>query len=211
MNTTNIVHLDFNPDHNALSTSKELRDGLSGVVWIGDSLWVANDETISLERLSLVKGASKDRVLVFGDHKQFQLDEYLRLPSPRPQHPAIPEEADLEGLAYDGAYLWLVGSHSLKRKNPQLAKGVHSAQRQLAKVSSDGNHFLLARIPVVCVDGVYLLAKEGEQIGEKRTAAQLHGNDKGNDLLAALTKDEHLGPFSLSRERTTGLILRGWP
>jgi hypothetical protein len=62
-------------------------------------------------------------------------------------------------------------------------------------VSSDGNRYLLARIPIVDSDGTYTLAKEDAQNGKKRTAAQLRGNDQGNDLTEALRGDEHLESF----------------
>ncbi len=209
MNTAHIVHLEFNSRYNTLGKTKELRDGLSGVVQIGDTLWVANDEAISLERFSLVKRENSDDIFSCRNHIQFPLDDYLALPSPRPAYPAAPEEADVEGLAYDGGYLWLVGSHSLKRKNPQLDKGVPGAQRHLAKVSSDGNRYLVARIPVVRKEGSYFLAKESEQNGKKLTAAQLHGNEKGNDLLAVLKKDEHLGPFLAIPGKDNGFDIEG--
>ena len=98
---------------------------------------------------------------------------------PPPPDPADLEEADVEGLVYEDGYLWLVGSHSLKRKKPKLKDGAKKAQKQLAQVSSDGNRYLLARIPVVESDGTYTLAKEDTQNGRKRTAAQLRGNDQG--------------------------------
>lgn len=53
---TSVVLLEFDPELNALGKDKSLRDGLSVTVQIGDTLWVTNDETISLERLSLVAG-----------------------------------------------------------------------------------------------------------------------------------------------------------
>ena len=64
MNTTSVVLLEFNPERDDLGKDKELRDGLSVAVQIGDTLWVTNDETISLERLSLVEG---------GEHRQLQI------------------------------------------------------------------------------------------------------------------------------------------
>ena len=45
MTHTASVHLGFAPQ------PAKLRDALSAVVQIGDTLWVANDETTSLERL----------------------------------------------------------------------------------------------------------------------------------------------------------------
>lgn len=55
MDVMTAMCLEFHPKLNAIGKGKKLRDGLSAVVQIGGSLWVANDHTVSLERLSLVK------------------------------------------------------------------------------------------------------------------------------------------------------------
>lgn len=208
MNTTSTVLLEFHPERDDLGKDKELRDGLSVAVQIGDTLWVTNDETISLERLTLVDGADTGSHGYGRHHKQFSLDDYLRLPVP-PQDPAEPEEVDLEGLAYEDGYLWLVGSHSLKRKKPKLKDGAEKAQKQLAQVGSDGNRYLLARIPVVESDGTYTLAKETTQNGKTRRAAQLHGDAKGNDLTEALSEDAHLRSFLAIPGKDNGFDIEG--
>lgn len=208
MNTTSVILLEFNPEHNKLGKNKELRDGLSVAVQIRDTLWVTNDETIGLERLSLVKGENTDNYRYGRHHKQFSLNDYLQLPVP-PDPAADVVEVDMEGLAYEDGYLWLLGSHSLKRKNPKLQEGVKKAQKQLAKVSSDGNRYLLARIPVVKSDGTYILAKKDTRNGKKRTAAQLHGDNEGNDLIEALKGDEHLGLFLAIPGKDNGFDIEG--
>jgi hypothetical protein len=209
MNTTSVVLLEFNPERDDLVKNKELRDGLSVVVQIGDTLWVTNDETISLERLLLVDGINAGNCRHARHHKQFSLHDYLRLPAPPPPDAADLEEADLEGLAYEDGYLWLVGSHSLKRKKPKLKDRAEKAQKQLAKVSSDGNRYLLARIPLVESDGTYTLTKEDTRNGMKRTAAQLRGNDRSNDLTEALRGDEHLGSFLKIPGKDNGFDIEG--
>jgi hypothetical protein len=209
MNTTSVVLLEFHPERDDLGKGKELRDGLSAAVQIGDTLWVTNDETISLERLSLVVGGNTGNYRYGRHHKQFSLNDYLRLPVPPPPDPAELEEADVEGLVYEDGYLWLVGSHSLKRKKPKPQDGAEKAQKQLAQVSSDGNRYLLARIPIVERNGTYTLAKEDTQNGKKRTAAQLRGGDQGNDLTGALRGDEHLGSFLAIPGKDNGFDIEG--
>jgi Protein of unknown function (DUF3616) len=209
MNPTSVVLMEFNPERDDLGKDKELRDGLSVVVQIGDTLWVANDETISLERLSLIEAGNTGNYRYGRHHKQFSLNDYLRLAVPPSSDPADLEEADVEGLVYADGYLWLVGSHSLKRKKPKLQDGAEKAQKQLAKVSSDGNRYLLARIPIVASDGTYTLAKEETRNGKKCTAAQLHGNGKGNDLTEALRGDEHLGSFLTIPGKDNGFDIEG--
>jgi hypothetical protein len=171
MNSTSAVLLEFDSQLNQLSKGKKLHDGLSVVVQIGPTLWVANDETISVERLSRQEGtAGTDK---YGDHKQFALHDYLQLPVPPSDSKDGKkiEEADIEGLDYNNGYLWLVGSHSLKRSKPDPEDSSAKSIKRLAKVSSDGNRFLLARIPVV--EATYTLEKTVEQNGKKLTAAQL--------------------------------------
>ena len=48
----------------------------------------------------------------FGSHRRFDLAPLLKLPD------GTEGEIDIEGLDVDGGYLWLIGSHSLKRKSP---------------------------------------------------------------------------------------------
>jgi hypothetical protein len=81
MNRTGFAVLKFDARHNDLGDGKELCYGLSAVVQIGDSLWVTNDETMSLERLSLVGQDSVGHYRYEG-HEQFSLNDYLDLPIP---------------------------------------------------------------------------------------------------------------------------------
>lgn len=190
-----------------LSKKKELREGLSSVLRIGPTLWVTNDEMLSLERLS-VQGKGANGTYQFGDHTQFKLDQYLQLPVPPPADAEDSAEADIEGLAYSAGYLWLVGSHSHKRQKPEK-KRVKKNFACLARVSSGGNHFLLARIPVVAKEGTYTLQKEVAQEGQKRTAAQLRGDDKSSELTDAVAQDEHLHAFCHIPGKDNGFDIEG--
>ena len=204
MTPTKTVLLEFNPVRDDLGKGKELRDGLSVALQIGDTLWVANDESVSLERLTLSRECKHGR-----QHKQFPLADYVRLPVAPPKDPADLEEVDVEGLDCGSGYLWLVGSHSLKRKDPASANGARKVRKQLAKVRASGNRFLLARIPIVKRSGTYTLAKEAVERGRKRTAAQLRGGAKGNELTGALRADKHLGPFLATPGKDNGFDIEG--
>jgi Protein of unknown function (DUF3616) len=209
MKPTGCVLLEFNPKLNKLSKGKELRDGLSVVMQIGETLWVANDETISLERLSRA-GSNRDGVHKYGKHTQFALNDYIRLPVPPPSEPDDREEieeVDLEGLDYNNGYLWLVGSHSLKRRKPDERDPVKKNIKCLTKITSDGNRFLLGRIPLV--EETYALAKEVNQGGQKRTAAQLRGNHKRNDLTREVATDKHLRDFLSIPGKDNGFDIEG--
>jgi Protein of unknown function (DUF3616) len=208
MKASGTVLLEFHPKLNSIGNDKELCNGLSAVVQIGDTLWVANDEAISLERLTLTRG--KDRgVDAYGrEHQRFSLGDYLRLPvesnDSNDQH-----EVDIEGLDYADGYLWLVGSHSLTRKKPKLKDGAKQAQEQLGQVSRGGNRYLLARFPLVQTDGTYILSRSATQNGKARTAGQLSGDDQGNELTNALRDDEHLRPFFEVPGKDNGFDIEG--
>ncbi len=106
-------------------------------------------------------------------------------------------------------YLWLVGSHSLKRSNPKPGKGVAENRKRLSSVESDGNRFLLARIPLRQRGPVQMLEKEVGEQDARRVAGQLEGHAKGNQLTAALAKDKHLESFLAIPGKDNGLDIEG--
>jgi hypothetical protein len=209
MTPNSILLLDFHPERHDLGKGKEMRDGLSVALQIGNTLWVANDETISLERLSLIKEDGRGEYRYARDHKQFALDDYLQLPVPPTGDPADLQEVDIEGLAYDDGYLWLVGSHSLKRRKPDAEGGVRKAQKQLARLCAEGNRYLLARIPVVESNGTFTLVKESVRKGNRQYAAQLRARGERNDLMDVLMEDEHLAPFLSIPGKDNGFDIEG--
>lgn len=208
MDPINFALLSFSPELNYLKEHKELCYGLSAVVQLGKTLWVANDETITLERLTLQNGHMGGNY-TYDNHTQFSLSDYLTLPEQPSTSKDEISEADVEGLAYDNGYLWVVGSHSWKRNKPKLESDIADDLRRLATVSKDRNRFLLARIPVVEHDGIYTLEKTTQRSSEKRTAAQLFGDQNGNDLTEALKKDEHLQAFLTIPSKDNGFDIEG--
>ena len=94
----------------ALDSAQLVHDNLSGAVAIGDTLWVAGDEACGLDRLLRDRHAEGLHFVADG---HYPLADYLDLPD------SADIEADLEGLAVADGYLWLVGSHGLKRKAPE--------------------------------------------------------------------------------------------
>ncbi len=79
----------------------------------------------------------------------------------------------------------------------------------MAKVRSDGNRYLLARIPLVEGDGTCELAKRTRQNGPELFAARLKGDDKGDELTEALQHDLHLGPFLGIPGKDNGFDIEG--
>jgi hypothetical protein len=206
MNLIGSAFLEFDQKRDNLSKGIELSDGLSAIVRVGDTLWVANDETISLERLSFHEDRL-DGTYTYNNHRQFALNDYLRLPVPPPSEPEGIEEVDIEGLNYHEDYLWLVGSHSLVRSKPFKELSTEQNIVRLKTVSGDGNRFLLARIPLD--KDVQALSKEIKKPGKNLSAAQVHGDQHGNDLTAALREDGHLKGFIGIPGKDNGLDIEG--
>jgi len=188
---------------------EKIGDSLSAVVLVGDRLWVASDELTSIERLSTNDG------VIFQNHKSFPLEKLIRLPA---QDTKFDQEIDIEGMSYDGSYLWLVGSHSIKRKNVKKkdAGKKDEAIAKIGKTEIEGNRFILARIPLVVSD-----ITEQELVGSTKPpaqilkATQLGGDVKGNDLIDALRGDgpghgdPHLEGFLSIPGKDNGLDIEG--
>lgn len=211
-NMTATALLTFEYPIPPLDPAKPLRDGLSVAVQIGPTLWVANDETISLERLTF-QDRDEQGTYHYGAHQSFPLSDYLALPVPlTPDTPDKKvEEIDVEGLAYQDGYLWVVGSHSRKRKKVNSGTSVRKNFKRLANVKSEGNRYLLARIPLVTEDGgLPTLAKRVRaEDGPVRTAAQLPTDAEGNLLTRMLREDEHLKDFLDIPGKDNGFDIEG--
>lgn len=211
MHPSNIVLLEFHPERDDLTQGKELRDGLSVALRMGNTLWLANDESVSIERLTLRPEDSRGNSSFTHEHRQYALHDLLPMPMPAsvPGEDSL-NEADIEGLACDGKYLWVAGSHSLRRKQPKEGDNTKKAYKRLASVSADGNRYLLARIPVAEEDdGGYTLARAVDGKNKPRTAAILRGDVHGNELTQLLKQDEHLGPFLAIPGKDNGFDIEG--
>ena len=145
------------------SASRELEThtDLSAVRSDGPVLWVAGDETATVERLVAEDGG-------WGGQESFALADLVDLPG------GADEEADVEGLARDGGFLWAVGSHSLRRKRV--------ANRQV-----------LLRLPLEAVDGLPRAGPRGRGRRPVQRAASF--GSRGKDLRDLLADDERLAPF----------------
>ena len=85
------------------SKSDDLLEEISAVARTPDGhLWLGSDEFITLERLTPMGDG------VYGNHQKVHLADFIELFD----HDS---EIDIEGLDYADGYLWVVGSHSLKR------------------------------------------------------------------------------------------------
>ncbi|MDF2980140.1 MAG: hypothetical protein K0S40_4868 [Actinomycetospora sp.] len=179
---------------------------VSGVAAAGDVLFLAPDEGASL--LALRRDGAG-----WGSPEELPLAAAVDLPG-RPD-----DEVDAEGLdVVDGA-LWVVGSHSAKRKRVRPGTPVDQVGPRLARTSAEKSRRLLARLPL----------REGPD-GPRPVpgaGARLPSGRRG--LFGALAADEHLAPFlaipgkdngfdveglAVLRDRVVlglrGPVLRGW-
>ncbi|HEX2077823.1 MAG TPA: DUF3616 domain-containing protein [Longimicrobium sp.] len=182
--------------------ARDIRESLSAVVQTGRHLWLGCDETCTLERVTDLGGGR------WGEHRTFPLADVLDLPG------ADDGEVDVEGLAWDPPYLWVVGSHGRKRGRPDPADGVEKAFADLADVDLDENRYLLARIP---------LEEDPEHGGlvprrtcphpddpsATLTAARLRGKGMRSALIRAIEDDEHLRRYLKIPGKDNGFDVEG--
>ncbi|WP_132994043.1 DUF3616 domain-containing protein [Gordonia zhaorongruii] len=178
---------------------KEINTNLSAIRTDGDdTLWVGGDEGAVIHRLTRKPG----RTVVYGDEQVYALADLVPMPSDDAD-----EEADLEGFARDGHYLWAVGSHSRKRSRIKEQHSTEKAFERLAKVKSEENRHVLLRIPVTDEDGVSELREHVELDGRTEHAAVLGVGSKS--LTELLREDEHLAPFLSIPSKDNGIDIEG--
>jgi hypothetical protein len=182
------------------SQSAQTHTNLSAIRCDDTGLWVAGDETATIEHLAWTGDH-------FGGERSFGLADFVTLPAGRE------EEADIEGLARADGHLWAIGSHSLKRKKVRPGDQEEGVKR-LAKVVREENRFILARLPLdpgtnAPLPGAILSGKENiaahlERDKHLRDFLALPGKDNGLDIegIAVVGEQVYLG--------LRGPVLRGW-
>ena len=187
------ARLDF-AHHERLDTIDEpMRGDISGVAASGKWLWLVSDETCSVERLR------DDGALTWRDHASYDLRAILDLPGET--------EIDLEGVEVDGDWLWLVGSHALKRKKVRPDDEPAEAMERLAVLEREHNRSLIACLPLEdrgngpepCLE-----TADGRRAAQSRIRP-----DKGNRLARHLAKDEHVGASVHMPAKENGLDIEG--
>jgi hypothetical protein len=187
------VTLQFSPE----GEGEEFAADLSAVAQVGDDLWVGTDEGTSLARLS------RREPSVYAGHTDFPLGRCLELPG------GDDEEIDVEGLAAADGYLWLVGSHSPRRRDTDSDDPSRDPVRQLqrlGRVKRGGNRYLLARVPLATERTGSVLRASTD---DGRHAARLPGGRRRNALTDLLADDEHLRRFLRIPGKDNGFNIEG--
>jgi hypothetical protein len=191
----NAVRLEFQP-----GGATHVHHNLSGAAFTGDWLWVAGDEACGLDRLRRLDPVGNE-ALRLGDACHFPLADLLDLPG------TAEEEADLEGMALADGYLWVVGSHGLKRKNAKPDRSHAENAKRLSKVSLDANRRLLACLPIeMGAHGEPCLARTTK---DGRRALRLKGDSQANLLTRVLANDPHFGPYMAIPGKDNGFDIEG--
>lgn len=149
------------------------------------------------------EGASIERLVWTGEH--WGRHDRIALAGLLPIDDA--EEADIEGLAVDGDWLWLIGSHA--RTRPKVAKDGKDRidLSAFAALKDTRPRCLLARLPLARDPDSDRMAPVAA-IGD-RTAAMLKQTAKGNALARAMTADPLIGPFARIASKEGGIDLEG--
>ncbi|HET6863094.1 MAG TPA: DUF3616 domain-containing protein, partial [Pyrinomonadaceae bacterium] len=203
LHTRNPV-LEFNDE-------PKLRESLSAAVFAEQDLWVASDETTSIERLSTDEG------LIFRHHKTFLLEQLITLPAVGTD---LDQEVDIEGMDRFDSYLWVIGSHSIKRKkvDSKDPDGDEKLIKKLAKTEDSGNRCLLARIPIIenGSSGELVRSTNPEPSGNPiLNAGSLAGDVRSDALTDAIRKahggsgDTHLARFLDIPGKDNGFDIEG--
>jgi hypothetical protein len=176
----------------SIDDSKALKNFSAGSR-IGDTLFLAADEHAAVDRL-VQTGPNE-----WGNQERFQLADLLDLADPA-------AEADLEGLAADGEWLWVLGSHARTRNKPEKAQDECIDLTLLADLKDTRPRCLLARFPLVKSDDGLLtpVQKDG-----KRKAGLVQQTKHGSLLSKALKSDPLIGPFTRIPAKEGGLDIEG--
>lgn len=169
---------------------------ISGLAIAGRTLFCASDETSSIERLEF-----DERTGSFRSHTSHPLGKLF------PALATARKEADIEGLAIDGGYLWVTGSHSLKRSVPEPAQSLE----EFSAPGWDVKRALLGRVPLTTAKGgTPVLAASVRESGGKRHAAMMDiGIGPEGGLRGILKKDPLIGPFVGLSSKENGLDVEG--
>ncbi|NUT41689.1 MAG: DUF3616 domain-containing protein [Thermoactinospora sp.] len=145
-------------------------------------LWVAGDETATIEHLTWTGDH-------FGAQRGFRLADFVDLPA------GPDDEADIEGLARHDGHLWAIGSHSLKRRRVKTTRNQDKGVRRLATVLREENRFILVRLPL---DAAANSPAKGAIMSGRTENLAYHLRD-----------DPHLAPFLALPGKDNGLDIEG--
>ncbi len=174
----------------------DIHRDLSTAARVGDALFTACDETAGVDRLT---PEGPDR---WGHHAHYALGEMFELPA----GPA--GEMDIEGLAVDDGWLWIVGSHALKRDKPEPGDDPQTALDRLARIQRDPNRAFLGRVPLVDDEAAPGHLRPAIRSGT-RFAQSIKLHEDRSRLKQWLDRDPRLRPFLSIPSKENGFDIEG--
>ena len=156
---------------------------VSSLAATGRSLFVTCDETASVEGLDWDPDTGQA-----GAHRSYPLGLVFELPE------GATGEMDIEGLAVSDGWLWVCGSHGLKRGKPGKKK-----LKDLASIAWDANRGFLGRLPLVeRADGRFEPVAAADPIdgapGRRAAMLPMTGT-RDTYLRRMLSRDPLIAPF----------------
>lgn len=168
-----------------------VEEDLSAAARWEECLFLSCDETAGVERLTEAGDC-------WGNHKHIALGGLVDLPG------GPDGEMDVEGLDCDDGWLWVVGSHALRRAKPK-ADAPDEALREMEEIDRQPNRYFLGRFPLVRGDdGLEPVREDGD-----RRAGHLKFDKKNSRLEKMLRDDPHLGPYLAIPSKENGLDIEG--
>ncbi|WP_035602399.1 DUF3616 domain-containing protein [Haloferula sp. BvORR071] len=200
----------------------QIAQSLSALVKVGDDLWIGGDEGVNVFRMVKSPDGAD-----FVHGSEVNLVETFQLPHLKAKDAA--SEVDLEGMDWDekNSYLWLIASHSRKRKQAKPTQSKEDNLRDLGKLSYDPHRFLLGRLALKVDNGVSSALAPGSYSGghfPARLDCKAVGKDQEeedqatsadgishSELSKALWNDPLLGPFMQAKTpgKDNGLDIEG--
>ena len=166
---------------------------LSAAARYGDTLFLGSDEGVCIERLKRGDAA-------WTEHRRLALDGILDLEASA--------EADIEGLAIDDGWLWVLGSHA--RTRPKIAKKGNDRidLTEFATLKDTRPRCLLARMPLaVDTDAPGLMLPVA--VDGARRAGMVRQTRRGNRLARMMADSPLLKPFTRIAAKEGGVDLEG--
>jgi hypothetical protein len=166
---------------------------LSAAVRVGSTLFLGSDEGVAIERLRQ-DGAG------WSDCGRVDLAECLGL--------TLDGEADIEGLAEDDGWLWVLGSHARTRPKLKKRDDERLDLKTFANLKDTRARCLVARLPLApdAQDGTLLRPVDSV---DGRRAQMLKPTKHGNALARTLERDPLIGPFTCIPAKEGGVDLEG--
>jgi len=167
---------------------------LSATARKGDTLFLGADEAAAIEVLH-----RKGRGFVAA--RRAKLGRAFDLPDGK-------EELDIEGLAIEGRWLWVVGSHSLTRRTPAKSRRLRAGDvERLPRLKDNDNRMFLGRLPLKKASKRRWKLRLKKAGGRQPQMLPIGG--AGSALYRRLKKDPLLGPFCKLPAKENGLDIEG--